>query len=192
MSLNDQIKKDLIDFQLNSHFIYNTLNNIYASAVIKPEIVLEAVQSLANLFRYTSQEVDREFISIKTEMSYIKSFIFLEKLRLKNPGNIILIEEIEEDVLIPPMILIPFVENAFKHGDANDTNNPIFLKIEVKDRIVHFSQSNKIVIKQKDNKSGIRLESIISILKQNYANRWNLSIKKDLIYEVDLTIIAKT
>ncbi|WP_411897493.1 LytS family sensor histidine kinase [Elizabethkingia occulta] len=90
------------------------------------------------------------------------------------------------------MILIPFVENAFKHGDANDTNNPIFLKIEVKDRIVHFSQSNKIVIKQKDNKSGIKLESIISILKQNYANRWNLSIKKDLIYEVDLTIIAKT
>lgn len=82
-------------------------------------------------------------------MSYIKSFIFLEKLRLKNRGNVILIEEIEEDVLIPPMILIPFVENAFKHGDANDTNNPIFLKIEVKDRIVHFSQSNKIVIKQK-------------------------------------------
>lgn len=71
----------MIDFQLNSHFIYNTLNNIYASAVIKPEIVLEAVQSLANLFRYTSQEVDREFISIKTEMSYVKNFS--RKLRLK-------------------------------------------------------------------------------------------------------------
>lgn len=81
MSLNDQIKKDLIDFQLNSHFIYNTLNNIYASAVIKPEIVLEAVQSLANLFRYTSQEVDREFISIKTEMSYVKNFS--RKIKIK-------------------------------------------------------------------------------------------------------------
>ncbi|WP_411897494.1 histidine kinase [Elizabethkingia occulta] len=81
MSLNEQIKKDLIDFQLNSHFIYNTLNNIYASAVIKPEIVLEAVQSLANLFRYTSQEVDREFISIKTEMSYVKNFS--RKIKIK-------------------------------------------------------------------------------------------------------------
>lgn len=111
----------LLTAQLNPHFLFNALNNIYALVLTKSEKAPGSLMSLSQLLRYIIYETNVEKVSLQTEIMYLKHYIELEALRLNNQARLKLeIDDIQEDTRqIMPLIFIPFVENAFKHSNIN-------------------------------------------------------------------------
>lgn len=180
---NNKAKMNLLKSQINPHFIFNSLNNIYSLVYQKSDKSLNAIEKLSDLLRFTSNEIEHDFISIINEVQYIESLIELESLRLKFPKNIRLVKEIDdENLIIPPMILIPFVENAFKHGDINDENNPLIIKIKTTDKKLIFFQNNKIILKKKDLNNGVGIKNVKRRLELLYPGRFTLNIENDYLY----------
>ncbi len=103
--------------QINPHFLFNTLNNIYALARKKSDDTANAVMKLSKLFRFMLYESKHDFISIKTEIQVLKDYIELERIRYNERLQITMKEEVDDyQQQIAPLILLPFVENTFKHG----------------------------------------------------------------------------
>ncbi len=108
---------NLLKSQINPHFFFNTLNNIYSLAIRKSENTPEAIVKLSQLMRYIIYDTDKDKVPLDKEIDYLRNYIELEKLRLQQ--NVRVQFEIEgniSDKLIEPLLLLPFVENAFKHG----------------------------------------------------------------------------
>lgn len=187
---NSKSRINLLKSQINPHFIFNSLNNIYSLVYQKSDKSLNAIEKLGDLLRFTSNEIENDYTPIKNEVRYIENLIQLESLRLKFPENIILTKEIDnENLQIPPMILIPFVENAFKHGDLNDFSEPLIIDIKTDNNQLNFSQKNKIIQKKKDSGNGIGIENVRKRLQFLYPNQYQLEIKnKNSVFEVNLTI----
>lgn len=184
--------ENLQNFQNNPHFIFNTLNNIYSLILTDSNKALAAVENLSTLFRYTSKNYQTGFIQLGDELEYIKSFVELEKLRLRNPENIILNIDVDPNLMITPITLIPFIENAFKHGTADDPNFPISIDIKTNNNILTLSQKNKISFKFKDKSSGISVDQVIQNLESAYENKFDLNINNDgNDYDLKLTIILE-
>ncbi len=117
--------------QTNPHFLFNTLNNIYALAQAKSDLAPEAVLRLSKILRFMLYETNVAFIPIEQELEIIRDYIELEKLRYDDSLRIDLQFEIEnQNQLLPPLLLIPLVENAFKHGVA-ETRDGAFLVIQL-------------------------------------------------------------
>lgn len=111
--------------QTNPHFLFNTLNNIYSLAKDKSDLAPESILRLSKILRFMLYETSVDFISIERELNTIKDYCALEELRYDASLNIKLNFEIEDtEELIPPLLLIPLVENAFKHGAAETSNQP--------------------------------------------------------------------
>jgi len=107
----------LLRSQVNPHFFFNTLNNIYSLVYQKSDDAPEAVMKLSSIMRYMLYDATTDKVLLEKEIEYLKSFIELEKLRLRNKDFVSLtINGSSEGLTIAPMILIPFVENAFKHA----------------------------------------------------------------------------
>jgi len=117
--------------QTNPHFLFNTLNNIYSLARDKSELAPESILRLSKILRFMLYETSGEYILIEQELKIINDYIALEKLRYDDSLNIIFNQEIEDLVqLVPPLLLIPLIENAFKHGISETRNNP-FINIQL-------------------------------------------------------------
>ena len=136
--LNEEKKKAEIQFlksQINPHFIFNTLNNIYSMVFRKSEQALPAIEKLSEIMRFTTYETQKELIPIGSEIKYIESFIDLERIRNTKEIHIQLLTEIDnENQMLPPYLLLPFIENCIKHGVLNDAGNPIILSIKSNDK----------------------------------------------------------
>ncbi len=185
-------KNDLIIFHQNPHFIYNALNNIYSLILMDQDKALTAVQNLSTLFRFTSKEMTNSFIPLNDEVEYIKSFVELEKLRLKKPENVLLNINIDLDYKIPPIIFIPFVENAFKHGELKENDSFLYIDIKAKNNKLYFHIKNKIknISASKDSISGISIASIKERLENIYHDKAQIKIiNDDAIYEVEIIIL---
>ena len=110
----------LLRSQVNPHFLFNTLNNIYALVYQKSDEAPEAVMKFSSIMRYVLYDTAAESVSLVTEVEYLRSYIELQQLRYKQPGLVELtIDGIASDFHVAPMMLIPIVENAFKHGSMN-------------------------------------------------------------------------
>lgn len=175
--------------QVNPHFLFNSLNNIYSLVFTKSEKALESVSKLSSMLRFTLYEND-EWIPISKEISYINDFIALEEIRL--PYDLSCTIDIDEELLsqeVTPYIFIPFVENAFKHGLLSDADHPVLIKLEKIGNDLHFRVENKYVEKQKDKVGGIGIANVKKRLAYVYNERHNLVITKDKDnYQVHLTI----
>lgn len=178
----------LLKSQINPHFIFNTLNNIYSLVNQKSYQSLDAIEKLGDLLRFSSTEIRKDFTSLHDEIQYLKNFIDLESLRISTPENILFEDKTEnKDLKIAPMILIPFVENAFKHGNLRDF--PLEISIETKNNQLHFHQKNKISISEKDKSSGIGIENVKKRLSIIYPDKHHLEILNNGdFYEVILRI----
>ncbi|MEJ6982503.1 histidine kinase [Pedobacter sp. P351] len=189
--LNEKVKKNLeneklvaelafLKSQINPHFLFNSLNNIYSLAYQKSDKAPEAIMKLSEIMRYMLQESNESRVKLSREIRYLKSYMELQKLRFKGEAYIDL--TITGDYLdqsIAPLILISFVENAFKHGVASDPENPISILIAVEDKYLTFDISNKKSLLNKDESSGIGLSNVRRRLELLYSGKFDLTIEEN-------------
>ena len=177
--------------QTNPHFLFNSLNSIYSLAHKKSDLVPDAIVTLSEMMRYMLYETDNKYVLLEKEIDYIKNYIELQKLRLNNIENIsINIHGNTKDKYIEPMLLISFIENAFKYG--TDYKGTAFVKIviTVEENIFTFWIENKIENNRKDpENSGIGLANIKNRLTLLYPNSHQLDITTtDSKYIVNLVL----
>lgn len=184
----------MLKSQINPHFLFNTLNNIYALSLAKAEpVVSEMILSLSEINRYMLYETEPEYVPLNKEVAYLKSYIELEKLRCENISNIrFSVSQEIEHVKISPLLLIPFVENAFKHSRIADESGAwIDINLSFKNNLLVFTCENSVPVAafKKDKTSGIGLENVKRRLLILYPNKHELSISQpDYKYIVDLKL----
>jgi len=193
---NEKLVSELnfLKAQINPHFLFNTLNNLYYLAYSKSENTTEVIAKLSQMMRYMIYDSNHPQVPLSKEIEYMQNYIALERLRLNNQIPIrFTIEGNPEDVRIVPLIFITFLENAFKHGVTN--NNPqawVDIVIRIKGKLCAYHVENsKIVQAQQDNggKSGIGLQNVMRRLEISYPERYTLHVddRADR-YIVDLNI----
>jgi LytS/YehU family sensor histidine kinase len=130
--------------QTNPHFLFNTLNNIYSLARDKSDLAPESILRLSKMLRFMLYETGGEFIAIEQEMKIINDYIALEKLRYDESLRVNFNHDIEDmKQAIPPLLLIPLVENAFKHGVSETRNKPfVDIHLSVNKRQLSFIVKN--------------------------------------------------
>ncbi len=183
----------LLRSQINPHFLFNTLNNIYSLVYKKSEDAPEAVMKMSSIMRYMLYDATTDQVMLEKEIEYLKSFIELEKLRIRHKdfvelsitGNI-------EGHTIAPMLLIPFVENAFKHGSRSAANPGIRISLSAAPKEIRFDVSNylrKNATAIKDQVGGIGLNNIRRRLKLLYPGKHQLEIiTDDTMFTIHLTL----
>ncbi|MDR6785902.1 two-component system LytT family sensor kinase [Pedobacter africanus] len=163
--------------QLNPHFLFNSLNNIYSLAYQKSDKTADAILKLSEIMRYMIYESNDSWVSLSKEITYVQSYIELQKLRFKDGAAVEFTVNGEiDDQPVVPLILISFVENAFKHGVANDPKDPIRINIIANQKILHFSISNKKNKHNKDQMGGVGLNNVERRLQLLYPDRYKLNI----------------
>jgi hypothetical protein len=183
----------LLRSQINPHFLFNTLNNIYSLVYKKSEDAPEAVMKMSSIMRYMLYDATTDKVLLEKEIEYLKSFIELEKLRIRHKDFVELnISGNVEGRTIAPMLLIPFVENAFKHGTRTVTTPGIRINLSIGEHQIMFDVSNH-VRKQgtinKDKIGGIGLTNIRRRLNLLYPGKHQLEISTtDDLYNVHLTL----
>ena len=183
--------------QINPHFLFNTLNSIYTLALKKSDKTPDAVMYLSNMMRFVTSEAKSDCVSLENELQYIQHFIDLQELRLaKNITVNTQIECDDMDAQIAPLLLIPFIENAFKYGVSSRETATIEIGIFVEKGSLNMSVQNQKFKATNENKdkSGIGLDNTKRRLEMLYPNRYALTIN-DLegSYSVKLRLeLAKT
>ena len=176
---------DFLKSQINPHFLFNTLNNLFSIAQKhKVNELSTGINELSNLMRYMLYESNVEFVSLKKEIKHIESFIGIQRLRHDEEDDLIINFEKNGDfgnAKIAPMILLPFVENAFKHGFSLNESSIINLTLNVSDSTLFFKARNKAFKHHKfsDTSSGIGLENVTRRLNLIYPNNHSLKIVEE-------------
>ena len=189
------IKLQYLRNQLNPHFLFNSLNSIYSLVRRKSDDAPEAVITLSELMRYMLYEANDKEVPLEKELDYIQNYISLQRLRIKNSEDVkINIHGNCKGLKIYPLILITFIENAFKYGTDYKGKTFIDIKINIIKDQLHFYVKNNIGIHKEDKEnSGIGLENIKSQLQYLYNEQHNLSIDSNQgYYEVNLTLNLNT
>ncbi|MFC2129932.1 sensor histidine kinase [Bacteroidota bacterium] len=187
LKLKDELEREktvseikLLKSQISPHFLFNTLNNLYSLVQRKSDDAPDAVLMLSDLMRYMLKENSKEKIELVKEISYVKSYIELQRLRLSNPKIVkseILIDN--ATVQISPMLLIPFVENTFKHADITSPDAVIEFKLELKKDSLFFTVDNHIKQRNKDETTGVGLKNVKRRLDLLYPNNHQLFINNE-------------
>jgi len=192
---NERLKSELsfLRSQISPHFMFNVLNSIVSLSRRKPESVEPVVIKLSELMRYMIYETTDSKVAISKEASYLESYIELQRLRFGNDIEIDFKSKINSTRgTIEPMLLIPFVENAFKHGVGMIEKPSISIQLEDNAQCLHFVVRNKIShqpTERKDESSGIGLTNVRRRLELLYPDHHELTITdSDNTYIVDLLI----
>ena len=166
--------------QINPHFLFNTLNNIYSLAQMQSDKTPDAIHRLSGLLRYVLYDSENEKVELKKELDYLSQFVELSLLKDQDASNVsINISSCDEQLQIAPLILIPFVENAFKHADI-DNKEKGYAKIDVvcSGKELTLTIENSIgTSSQKDDQSGVGMENVKRRLELLYANKHDLKIQ---------------
>lgn len=180
--------------QVHPHFLFNTLNNLYALTLIKSDQTPDVVLKLSGLLDYMIYKSNDKFVSLSKELEILTSYIELEQLRYNNRLDLEheLIGE-PDSRKIAPLILLPFIENSFKHGASNDRTNPrIKIKLEVDNDFLHLQVVNSILGEKKKDESlseGIGLKNVRRRLELIYPGAHKLDIRQsEQEFEVNLEV----
>ncbi|MEO6884253.1 MAG: histidine kinase [Bacteroidia bacterium] len=195
---NEKLSSELLFLksQVNPHFLFNTLNNIYSLTYKKSDGAPIAILKLADLMRYMLYDSNDEKVPLEKEISYIQNYIDLQKMRISSAVKINFSTEGEmQNHLIEPMLLIPFVENAFKHGISYLENSAITIHLKTSEHQLFFSVKNTIPSvknNDKDKSSGIGLQNVTRRLNLLYPTIHELFIdESENNYSVKLCINFK-
>lgn len=170
--------------QTNPHFLFNSLNSIYSLAHKKSDLVPDAIVTLSELMRYMLYETDNKTVALEKEINYIQNYIELQKLRLNNIEDIVInVHGDTRNKNIEPLLLISFVENAFKYGTDYKGAAHVKIKIFILENSLDFWIENTIenYVKDPEN-SGIGLVNIQNRLDLLYPNAHALNITQDNQY----------
>ena len=178
--------------QTNPHFLFNTLNNIYALSRDKSDLAPEAILRLSKILRFMLYETSGEYISIEQELQIMSDYIELEKLRYDESLHVNFNHDIEDmKQAIPPLLLIPLVENAFKHGVSETRNKPfVNIHLSVNKRQLKFEVKNsaEIIDSDKNVKDNIGLTNLRRQLQLLY-KEYDLSVQQgDAVFTAILKI----
>jgi len=175
-----EAESKMLKWQINPHFLFNTLNNLYSMSQLKSAKTPDAIHRLSQMLRYVIYDCNQEYVSLGQEISYIQSYIELQMLKDEEGLNVkYTFEPVNPQLKITPMLLISFVENSFKHSNIEDTENSwIEIKLASKDNRLKFSVRNSIPEQQstKDKSGGIGLENVKKRLNLLYPDKHYLNI----------------
>jgi LytS/YehU family sensor histidine kinase len=200
MAAHSKSELHLLQSQLSPHFLFNTLNNMYGLSITDHEKIPALLLKLSELLRYSVYDATEIYVPLKDEVAYINNYIEFEKIRIGN--RLVLTTEIEEvivpEIKIAPMLLIVFIENAFKHS-KNTIDEKIYIDIKLKTwgNSILFSVKNSYGSEESEkstiNKSsGFGLDNVSKRLNLLYTGEHELNIKKDnSFYNVILQLKMK-
>ncbi len=182
----------MLKTQINPHFLFNTLNSIYVLAMKKSDQTANTVMKLSDILDYILYKIDAPKIAISNEIQIIENYIELEKIRFTDRVNLNFSSNLKsKDIQIPPMLIIPFIENAFKHGVAKSMEKSwITISIDEKDLMLDIIVSNsKSQNSTKGKTGGIGLVNVKKRLDLLYGERYKIDIsEKNNRYDVFLSI----
>ncbi|MGB5944276.1 MAG: histidine kinase, partial [Leeuwenhoekiella sp.] len=162
--------------QIHPHFLFNALNTIYGFALKKSDSTPEIILKLANLLDYILYQVQEKAVPLQQELDHIAEYISLEKMRFQDTLEVKFTQQAASETrMIPPMLFLPLVENAFKHGSIIDGKMRVDIHFEEKEEEIIFNISNSFKGIPAENKSGIGLENIRKRLDLLYPDRYKLT-----------------
>lgn len=177
-----QLKEQELKFlkmQIHPHFLFNSLNTIYGFALKKADKAPEMILKLSNLLDYILYQVEKPSVLLQDEIDHLKDYVSLEKMRFHDTLEVHISEEGNaENVQIAPMLLIPFVENSFKHGTIIDGKLKVAISIIIEKGFLLFKITNS-TSKQVTNETGIGLDNIKKRLEMLYPNGHQLKIEQE-------------
>jgi two-component system LytT family sensor kinase len=189
----EQMEASLLRKEISSHFIYNTLNSIYTKLTKQTPELAEQIILLSEIMSYATQKTTYdEEVSLVDEIENIDNFLKLQTSRCSRHNNFIFQQTGESDEnYILPLILLTFIENAFKHGDLTDKDNPVIIQIKISEETIFFTCKNKKYSRKQVHvkSSGIGLANTRKRLSIKYGNRYSLRINDTVeSYQVTLTL----
>lgn len=197
LKLNEQKKSTelaTLKHQLNPHFLFNTLNNLYALSISKSDEAPEVIAKLSEMLDYMLYGCNDKYVALQKEIELIENYLALEKVRYDDRVNIRFIKDVEKEAKIAPLLLLTFIENAFKHGVSQELKEAdIQVKISLKENYIYFNIENSISKnKVLSNKQNIGLNNVKKQLELLYPEEYSLVIKEENNrFQVHLKLRAK-
>jgi two-component system LytT family sensor kinase len=189
---NEHLKTELafLRSQINPHFLFNTLNNIYTLAYQQSSKTANAVMRLSGMMQYMLYDSNVEKVMLVKELAYIEQLIALQQLRMKECMSLeYSVTGHPSGYTIPPLLLIPFVENVFKHGVLNDPENPAIIHLTIDDDRLLLHTSNRINNHLKDETRGIGLVNVKRRMELLYTKASGYTIENSAThFSVHLTL----
>jgi sensor histidine kinase YesM len=173
-----QAELNLLKSQVQPHFLFNTLNNIYYEAYLEAPRTAKLIERLSDIMRYFVDESPKDEVSVGTEILFLENYIALEKIRIRHEVDLNFIKECNTELRIPPMLLMTFVENIFKHGiDKSSSENKIEIALIQQNGNLLFKTKNLIHDKTGSTEpGGFGIENLKKRLTFLYQDRFELSI----------------
>jgi hypothetical protein len=184
---------EMLQAQINPHFFFNTLNNLYALTIKNSDKAPKVILKLSDMMRYTIYEGKKDLVPIKDEIEYLTNYIELHKIRYRNKVDIQFTHDIDNSIEVTPLLFIIFLENAFKHGlEKNHENGYIHMSLEGNSEQVIFSIKNNFIQESKGDNVGIGLTNLKRRLDLTYPKNYELNITtENNIYAANLKINLK-
>jgi two-component system, LytTR family, sensor kinase len=181
-----------IKYQINPHFLFNSLSFIYSKTVPLSEEVSNAVMLLSDIMRYAlgKEEDSSGKVALSSEITHMNNVIAINQMRFNNKLSILYSEEIDNArARITPLVLITLVENAFKHGDLADPANPLIIQVEANEQRIRFYICNKKKKGPKELSTGIGIQNVRTRLELMYGKQHSFIIKEDEQFYISTLII---
>jgi sensor histidine kinase YesM len=190
MVQKSQAELNLLKSQVQPHFLFNTLNNIYYEAYREAPRTAALIERLSDIMRYFLDESPKDEVAIATEVKFIENYMELEKIRIRHDTQMSFKKDFSQDLRIPPMLLMTFVENIFKHGiDKSSLDNCIKISLVQQDNYLLFETTNRVYAKPKQNGSnGFGITNLHKRLTLLYGTNFELDVNKN---ELSFTAFLK-
>ena len=180
-NLDTELK--LLKSQINPHFLFNALNNIYSLSYRNQKMAPDMVMKLSEMLRYVLYETNESKVTLDKEIAYINNYIDFQRLKTDNKANInIHIDIHNPELLIEPMLLIPFIENSFKHSNIDHPDGWVSIKLTTFGKaslLFEVSNSKPVTEFTKDNTVGIGLENVKKRLRLLYPEKHDLTVEEN-------------
>lgn len=181
-----------LKMQINPHFLFNALNNIYALSVTNSDKTQESISTLSEMLRYVIYDCEQPKVPLQKELDYIENYISLFKLKSSKPFSISYHTEIENtSLLVAPMLFVPYIENAFKHsGIEKGADRFIHISLIQKGDLINFKveNSNPSNPEVTDAQGGIGLPNVKKRLEILYPHQHQLTVANEEVFKVHLTL----
>jgi hypothetical protein len=180
--------------QINPHFLFNTLNNIYALAVSSSAHTAPSILKLSQMMRYITEEATENYVPLEDELACLENYVELQKLRLNAKTSLDFgIKGQPEGIKIAPLILMTSVENAFKYGVSNHRESVIRIAVEIREGDIQFFCQNRIIERSKDEeRTGVGILNTQKRLDLLYSGSYDLDIRNDgEVFTVNLKLSGR-
>jgi len=184
LAQKSQAELNLLKSQVQPHFLFNTLNNIYYEAYREAPRTAALIERLSNIMRYFVDESTKDEVSLQTEIQFIENYIALEKIRIRHEAEIQFTKKCNGEASIPPMLLMTFVENIFKHGiDKSSSHNKVDISLVHEDGNLLFQTRNQVQKKPAQKEShGFGIQNLRKRLTLLFGTKFELKTENSNQY----------